>query len=171
MHLNTVSSPPSFAWKNHVSSSLPIGIRRTMIYDSQMTMGCKQTEKASSVLACRLLPICSMTSLTHRFWHCQNGFYRHSAASKSVLRICLFMLLLLQQVNPKWLIWVQGTQGKSYPMQGHGNTDSCTGKWWGGETFSCFSNCTHCWGQDHKIASLPCRFQIVCLSASQEASQ
>ena len=40
---------------------------------------------------------------------------------------------LLQKVNPKLLICVQGTQGKSYPVQVKGNTDGCDGRWWGGE--------------------------------------
>ena len=50
------------------------------------------------------------------------------------------MWVLLQSVNPKLLIWVQGTQGKNYPMQGKGNTDTCVGRWWGGKSHPPFSS-------------------------------
>ena len=41
--------------------------------------------------------------------------------------------LVSQKVDKTQLIWVEGTQGKNYPCEVKGTTDTCNGRWWGGK--------------------------------------
>ena len=43
----------------------------------------------------------------------------------------------LQKIDKTQLIWVEGTQGKNYPCEVKGTSDTCNGRWWGGEYSFC----------------------------------
>ena len=113
----------------------------------ERSLACKSVECESLTIACTLgmhsaCLYCMQSSL--ELSQCNQMHHlaiQHSTKTDSqreaLIVVILVMSFCLQAINPKLLIFVEGTCGNNYPVE---LTANAGGYWWGGECLS-FTDC------------------------------
>lgn len=97
------------------------------------------------------LPVAGLTIIPPQSWSSCDFLDVNGHKQIECNRITLICILIwgssMQKIDRTQLIWVEGTQGKNYPCEVKGSTDTNTGRWWGGQLYILSSqyNLSHVW--------------------------